>query len=384
MEHVHVLEEAKRVTDRQLDEARLELQRQDAYIRSLEKSKSRMMSESEDTTRERDRQQVEIRTQARAIKSQEEKVRAALKELDAERRAREQVEVKVKRLQSDLQLAHTQVNDTAQQLHSTVKAKENLEQELTKLADEADTNSVAKVQRQYESKISQLESQLEEALMSQDTAARIKEQVDRQHQEIRRLIMSGPKDDAFRSRIMRELQLADEEMERAFLSRSQRRVSSDVRSMANVTPTKRPNGILRVRKDSAPSSPRPSDKHAQVSALKREVQLLELQMAASTRVRHYLENLVKEMTSEMETSDGSKQSLEQYRSRLAQENAHLNQLLQEEAEARREAEAAQLKDIQTMWQKFQTTLLEERESYSRLEESRKALVCGFRLVHTYC
>ena len=62
----------------------------------------------------------------------------------------------------------------------------------------------------------------------------------------------------------------------------------------------------------------------------------------------------------------------------------LTESLQEEAEARREAEAAQLKDIQTMWQKFQTTLLEERESYSRLEESRKALVCGFRLVHTYC
>ena len=45
------------------------------------------------------------------------------------------------------------------------------------------------------------------------------------------------------------------------------------------------------------------------------------------------------------------------------------------AEARRAAEAAQLKDVQTMWQKFQKALVDERESYARLEESRKALVC---------
>ena len=42
--------------------------------------------------------------------------------------------------------------------------------------------------------------------------------------------------------------------------------------------------------------------------------------------------------------------------------------------ARRAAEAAQLDGVQAMWDRFQTTLSQERESYARLEESRKALV----------
>ena len=42
VEHVHVLEEAKRVTDRQLTDAQMELQKNAAYICSLEKSKTRL------------------------------------------------------------------------------------------------------------------------------------------------------------------------------------------------------------------------------------------------------------------------------------------------------------------------------------------------------
>ena len=143
--------------------------------------------------------------------------------------------------------------------------------------------------------------------------------------------------------------------------------------MANVTP-KKANGVGRIRKESLPDPPRTPDKTAQVNALKQEVQLLEIQMAASTRVRHHLEALLRDMTSELENSDGSKQSLEQTRARLGREKAKLAELLQDEADARRAAQAAQLEDVQAMWKKFQNTLLEERESYARLEDSRKALV----------
>ena len=54
VEHVHVLEEAKRVTDRQLQEARAELAQNVAYIRSLEKARSRQTEENEDYARERE------------------------------------------------------------------------------------------------------------------------------------------------------------------------------------------------------------------------------------------------------------------------------------------------------------------------------------------
>ncbi|KAH9914424.1 nonmuscle myosin heavy chain b [Fomitopsis serialis] len=380
VEHVHVLEEAKRVTDRQLQEAQQELQAREAYIRSLEKARSKFMIEAEDLVRDRESEQLQLRAKDKKIKAEEDKAIQALAALEKERRAREAAELHVKRLQNDLELSQSQVSDAAQQLASVQKAKDNLELELTRLADEGDTpNSTAKLQRQYEARIAQLEDQLQDSEMSKTTAARIKEQVDRQHAEIRRLIMSsGPKDDSFRSRLLRELELADEEMERE-MSVRRHATGSDVRSLANLTPSKRSlaqtNGVPRSRKDSHPDAIRVQEnRQAQVNALKQQVQILEIQMAASTRVRQYLEQSLREMTAEFENSDGSKQSLEQYRARLAKENARLAELLEDEAEARRAAEAAQLNGVQAMWDKFQATIQNERDSYSRLEESRKALV----------
>lgn len=380
VEHVHVLEEAKRVTDRQLQDAQAELQAREAYIRSLEKARSKFMIEAEDLVRDRENEQLQLRAKDKKIKAEEDKALQALAALEKERRAREAAELHVKRLQNDLGLTQSQVLDAGLQLANVQKAKDNLELELTRLADEADApNSAAKLQRQYEARISQLEEQLQDAEASKTTAARIKEHVDRQHAEIRRLIMSsGPKDDSFRSRLLRELELADEEMERE-MSVRRHTTGSDVRSLASLTPSKRSlaqaNGTPRSRKDSHPEAARlQENRQAQVNTLKQQVQILEIQVAASTRVRQYLEQSLREMTAELENSDGSKQSLEQYRARLAKENARLAELLEDEAEARRAAEAAQLNGVQAMWDKFQATIQQERESYTRLEESRKALV----------
>ncbi|KAI0338329.1 hypothetical protein BDW22DRAFT_705103 [Trametopsis cervina] len=378
VEHVHVLEEAKRVTDNQLAEAQVELQRQAAYIRSLEKSKTRLTSEAEDLTRQREKEQAELRGLVKDARTQEARAARALADVEAEKRAREAAELQTRRLQTELEFAQTQVKDINYQLTTVQKAKDNLDAELTRLADETDApSSVAKLQRQYESRISQLEQQLEDVELSNATALRIKEHVDRQHQEIRRLIQGGPKDEAFRNRLLRELQLADEEMERELALKTQgARTSSTgtLRTLANITP-KKTNGVGRLRKESVPDPPpRTPDKQGQVNALKQEVHLLEIQMAASTRVRQHLETLLREMTADLENSDGSKQSLAQTRARLAREKARLAELLQDEAEARRAAQAAQLEDVQAMWKKFQDTLVGERESYARLEESRKALV----------
>lgn len=383
VEHVHVLEEAKRVTDRQLQDAQAELLAREAYIRSLEKARSKFMIEAEDLVRDRENEQLQLRAKDKKIKAEEDKALQALAALEKERRAREAAELHVKRLQNDLELTQSQVSDAAVQLGNVQKAKDNLELELTRLADEADApNSAAKLQRQYEARISQLEEQLADAEASKTTAARIKEHVDRQHAEIRRLIMSsGPKDDSFRSRLLRELELADEEMERE-MSVRRHTTGSDGRSLASLTPSKRSiaqaNGT-RSRKDSQPEAARLQDnRQVQVNTLKQQVQILEIQVAASTRVRQYLEQSLREMTAELENSDGSKQSLELYRARLAKENARLAELLEDEAEARRAAEAAQLNGVQAMWDKFQATIQQERESYTRLEESRKALVVQHR------
>ncbi|CDO73933.1 hypothetical protein BN946_scf185016.g90 [Trametes cinnabarina] len=380
VEHVHVLEEAKRVTDRQLAEAQVELQKQAAYIRSLEKAKTRLTTEAEDLAREKANEEVALRAKEKKARDQEAKATQALVELENERRMREAAEVHVRRLQNELKDSKTQVAEAEQRIISMQKAKDHLEIELTRLADETEApNSFAKLQRQYESKISQLEQQLEESELSKSAAARIKEHVDRQHAEIRRLIMSsGPKDDSFRNRLLRELQLADEEMERELSHRAQTRHLTGHRTgeqtMVNVTPTKsKSNGTVRF-KDTPTEIPRTPDRHAQVDKLRQQVQALELQMAASQRIRQYLETSLREVTEELQINDGSKQSMEACRARLAKENAKLSELLQEEAEARRAAHAAQLDGVQAMWDRFQTTIAQERESYTRLEESRKALL----------
>lgn len=382
VEHVHVLEEAKRVTDRQLAEAQVELQKQAAYIRSLEKAKTRLTTEAEDLAREKASEEVALRAKEKKARDQEAKASRALVELENERRAREAAEVHVRRLQNELKDAQGQTAEAEARMIGIQKAKDNLEIELTRLADETEApNSFAKLQRQYESKIAQLEQQLEESDSAKSAAARIKEHVDRQHAEIRRLIMSsGPKDDSFRNRLLRELQLADEEMERELSHRAQRHVTGNrtgEQTLANVTPSKsRSNGTVRF-KDSVTEIPRTPDRHAQVDKLRQQVQALELQMAASTRIRQYLETSLREVTEELQNSDGSKQSFEACRARLAKENARLAELLEEEAEARRAAQAAQLDGVQALWDRFQNTIAQERESYSRLEESRKALVSDF-------
>jgi myosin protein heavy chain len=380
VEHVHVLEEAKKLTDRELENARLELEKNAAYIRSLEKAKSRLAGEAEDTARERERERVELRSKEKAARSLEEKATRALTDIEQERRAREAAENQSRRLQQQLLEAQDQLVDLSQEVNAVQRSKDNLEMELARLADETDApNSLAKLQRQYESRIAQLEGQLDEAHGSQVAAIRIKEQIDRHHAELRNLIeSSGSTDDAFRSRLLRELQHADQQFAKEMSSRShpRDRQGSEVHTMANAAPRKSPTDVTpRSRRTSQHERPRNLDQ--QVNALKTQVQVLELRMAASDRVRRHLEVSLRDMTAELENSDGSKQFLQRYRARLSQENTRLGELLQDEMEARRAAEAAQMDGVQAMWSKFQRTMEAERETYFRLEESRKALVRAY-------
>ncbi|KAF5353873.1 hypothetical protein D9756_007302 [Leucocoprinus leucothites] len=380
VEHVHVLEEAKRVTDRQLAEAQLELQKNQSYIRSLEKTRGRLMMEAEDLTRETEKEKLELRQKEKNIKLQEERATRALADVEKERQARDTAALEAQRLRSELEGTRNQANELAEHLAFVQKAKENLESELERLADESvNTDSLSKIQRQYETRITQLEEQLEEAEMAKSTAAKIRENIERQHAEIRRLVMqNGPRDSDFQNRLLQELKAADSVLEREMNRKTPRRSGAhELQTLSNLsTPTKNKSP------PSAPTTPS-VDREAQqaransdrqVTVLKQHVQVLELQMAASDRVRHHLEMSLRELTAELENSDGSKQFLQQYRARLTQENSRLAELLKDEADARRTAEAAQVEGIQAMWAKFQKTIANERDSYSRLEESRKALL----------
>jgi hypothetical protein len=68
-------------------------------------------------------------------------------------------------------------------------------------------------------------------------------------------------------------------------------------------------------------------------------------MAASERIRKHLEASTCDMTSDLENSDCSKQSLQQHRNHFNQENARLAELLAEEAETRLATQAARVKAL---------------------------------------
>ncbi|KAL0070997.1 class II myosin [Marasmius tenuissimus] len=369
VEHVHVLEEAKRVTDRQLSEAQLELQKNAAYIRSLEKAKTRLTGEAEDLIRETERERMELRSKEKAVRAQEERLSRALADVERERTAKDDAELHSRRLQNELHNSRRQTDDLGQQLLLAQQRKASLEAELSRIADEATSpDSLAKIQRQYQSRISQLEEQLDQVEDSRLAALRMRDLVQRQHAEIRQLIMnSGPS--SFHSRLLKELQLVEDEIQKQVIP-----PTPTMHEFNNISSSRTANSAKSSKRMSTSADPKDGTRNDnQVAALRQQVEALELQMAASERVRFHLESSLREMTSDLENSDGSKQFLQNYRARLAKENARLAELLDEESKARQVSESAQIDGIQAMWSKFQKTIQNERQSYEHLEEARRAL-----------
>jgi myosin heavy chain 9/10/11/14 len=367
VEHVHVLEEAKRVTDRQLADAQRELQKNQSYIRSLEKAKSRLAGEAEDLVRETERERVELRAREKSARTQEERASRALIEIERERKARESVEAHNRKLQNELLNSHNLYADLSQQLSLVQQSKDTLEAELARLADETESTSpMAKAL------FTQSNGVHASPVLGPDALKQIKTLINKHHEELRRLILSDePRDESFQSRLLQELRLVDEELNASSKRRMSQKESVPEPQMNPVTPKKRRSSSH--LQEGQPRTPRPHDKK-QVNVLKQHVQNLEVRIAASDRVRKHLEESLLAMTAELEKSDSSNLSLVQYRARLEKEKAHLAKLLGQEKEANRSAEAAQVGDIQAMWAEFQSAIDEERENYIRLEEARKALV----------
>ena len=174
------------------------------------------------------------------------KAARALADLEDERRAREAAAVHVRPLQNELEDVQAQAADAEQRMISIQKAKDSLEIGLTRLAHQTDApDSFAKLQHQYQSNIGQLEQQLELSDLATSAAASINEHADRQHADI--CTLSGPKDDSFRNRLLRDLQLADNSQDS--MARRSRFLLPPSTPYASPTPE---NGSLRHRASNHP------------------------------------------------------------------------------------------------------------------------------------
>jgi len=144
VEHVHVLEQAKRLTDQQLMEARLELKEKESVIRSLRSAGTKMSSDIEYMVA---KYEAELRTVVKQQKDQQESVTQAIATAEKERKAREEESLQVERLLLDVQHFKRSNEELEQQYAVAKKAKESLEVELERLAQGAETNSSAKQEK---------------------------------------------------------------------------------------------------------------------------------------------------------------------------------------------------------------------------------------------
>ncbi|KAG5220287.1 Myosin [Salix suchowensis] len=260
VEHIHVYEKVKRATDRELQNLKQELQQNETYIRSLERMRDQLKTEAEDLERRTQQESLELRSKDKAVKSSEDKAARAQVDLETERKAKELAEMRAKKLESDLKAAQDQLVELSQEVLAAQRSKDNLEMELMRIADETETpNSVARAHREYQSRIARLEGQLEEAESGRETSDKIREVMERQHAEIRQLILShNPNDQGFQSRLLEELQHTEDRLSKEMNGRAQNLKANrklDFTTMANVTPTKA-STPKRVRTESLPDPAR--------------------------------------------------------------------------------------------------------------------------------
>jgi myosin protein heavy chain len=167
VEHVHVLEEAKRVTDRQLAEATDALEREKAHTQSLKKANRRLAGEAEDSAREIERERLELRTKEKTVKAQEEKMSKALTDAERVRKDKDMSELQTRRLQIELQSSQRQIEDLTQQLHQAKRDQDKLDADLNRLVDDTGGTPVSMARR-----VAQLEGQLIEAKSSRVQSSR--------------------------------------------------------------------------------------------------------------------------------------------------------------------------------------------------------------------
>lgn len=368
VEHIHVLEEAKRVTDRELQRTQKELLEKEQTIKTLEKVKTRLLSETEDVTRQAERDRAEARAKEKMTKNSEEKMIRSLRDVQ---HSKDVAELFAQRLQSDLQHLQQQHDEIKTVLEQTAKSKNDLEAELEALLSEmGESNAVPQARNFYEKRITELEKFASEIhTKSAETAARvIKDLVSKQRSDLQQLIITGTADTRFQERLLREIEIAEGKLTKEVAGIS-RKVTSPIKtsSIFNHVPK------LGARKVNE-KTPRPPSPGKQVEALKQHVQVLELQMVASERVRRHLETSLRQLMDDLESGDEARRSITHLRARLTEENSRLAQLLETETEARKAAEAAQLDNIQSMWKKFKDAMDTERQNTLRLEELRKVMV----------
>lgn len=389
VEHVHVLEEAKRYTDRQLADAQAKLQELAHYTKTLEKSKARLANENEDLGRENQRLQHESRSAGRDITSMGNIAPSGQRGGDT--KALRSLETKVSELQTSLRDARRERDE----------AQSNARRKDLQLDE-----TLSRTKQQYEARIVDLERELRGSQNARSTTFQnLQDLVEKSAER------NGASDDLnFRRRLLEELRAGNDELEvdiaqKADMLRSHKvngsatsplssskRDSKPLYTFGNIAPSGRglSSNVAAKRASLTPTSPvtptaasngfhsndaMSSNKKA--NDLQKQLDALEVQFQTGMRVRQHLEATLRDVMADMESQGGQRFSLDAARRKLSQENQRLQALLLDEEEARKSAEMALLSGEASMRKDFSNRLA-KLSGPSRDDEMRKALIAEQR------
>ena len=210
VEHVHVLEEAKKYTDRQLQDAQSKLQELAHYTKTLEKSKTRLVTENEDLTRELTRLQRAGGGAAAASPTVSNGLRGAVTtygnvapSANGDAKSLKRLEDKVAELTNSLRQAQQQRDEAV----SNARRKDLQADEM-----------VSRTRRQYEQHVQELERQLKNSQIARSTTmTNLEELILAGHGSPQ---ATGGSSDGLRHQILDELRRGHEELEQDIAAKS--------------------------------------------------------------------------------------------------------------------------------------------------------------------
>ena len=134
IEHVHTLEKAMKLQDRELLNAQTKLESSQQLIKTLEKTKARLTAELQDVGFAQHQDVAAQRAIDKKIASLEKNAKNVSESLDRERRAREVADATTRKVQGDLRIVQAQLQTAHSTLTNLEKSKKSLEGELASLA----------------------------------------------------------------------------------------------------------------------------------------------------------------------------------------------------------------------------------------------------------
>ncbi|KAI7941197.1 hypothetical protein MJO28_013482 [Puccinia striiformis f. sp. tritici] len=386
VEHVHVLEEAKKYTDRQLSEAQALLRDQTGQLKLLDRTVARLKGEAEDLTRELQKEKAQNRqsnaAQHRRVSGAHDnknEVHLLKLNLDKEKIARGQAEANVRKLQTELQ-----------------KAKEGVTSmgNVGRRSHPENTGMSGPAKKEYENRISDLERQLQErdTILNKATIDRVKKQVEQRYTDLIHLVQSDPNktENELKNKLLAELQQANQELEDEMASSLDslgRPVIEPMKTFANGAAFKRnhgrPGSVARMSREIDQNAlgqdrfkviqlEETIRKHERAThGLQADLQVMSIQQIKSDVIRNHLESQLNGLLKILNTEDSNQSiTIEEIKRKLNIENEQLQELLKEEIEARSLAEQSRLKGSQNL-KEIQNSLTNSMDDrFSKLESNQ--------------